>query len=119
MAHNTSLRTFTFGQLDLYDGPAAIQTTWIFEIMAQITSQSMERLTLRVCMKDANQIMVLDLPRIASLFSGRNTTFAQASLMFSIWGAVEGKEVRAMIQQRFCNLDAQGRLEFHPPHRFV
>ena len=115
LAQNTSLKSISLHSLVLYsDSPGSRSYSWIIDILSQITSLFIERVTLVVFLHTPQEVTSLNLPALAALFDRGNTTFAErlTRLQFTIYGDVDRMEARAAITDGLRDLNSQGRLEF-------
>ena len=115
LMHNTSLKTIIINSFILInDSPRSHPYDWIIDILSQITSRFIERVTLVIFLNTLQQLVSFNLPALAALFAYGSPTFSELStrLRFRIYGAVDRAEARAAITESLRELDSQGRLEF-------
>lgn len=101
LGHNTSLRTLSLHFEQHFT------CAWIFNMLSQITSHSMQQVTLRTLGVDGEDPFTSHLPKLVPLFATNNPVFAEAKLVIMAWA-----EVRTMIENIFRDLHIRGRLEF-------
>ena len=121
--HSTSLRTISFTGVVLYTHSPARNYDWVIDVLSRIPSRFIERVTLVIYLNTLEEINALNLPALATLFAGGNTTFRErlTILRFTIWGTVDRSEAQVAIAGNLHDLDAQGRLDFgrQPDWEFI
>jgi hypothetical protein len=112
LTHNTNLRTILFDDHHLYTGPNDYD--WKVDVLSQISSHFIERVTLVVEFRTPQDISEHNLSPLAALLAGGNSVFSERStrLQFAIFGDDNRAEVEVAIKEKLHSLDAQGRLEF-------
>ncbi|KAF8531364.1 hypothetical protein JB92DRAFT_2851672 [Gautieria morchelliformis] len=111
---NSSLRSIKFSNLSLYGYDAIPNAVWIRSILAQIISQQLQQVTFAIFLNAPEELALLELPQLASLFSENQRFSRLRSVLFMIRGHLEGglrQEVHVRIKGSLSDLNARGRLQ--------
>ena len=85
---------------------------WIISIISRIAHHSLESVTLNIFPSYKEELNILGLSTLDTLFLRKPLSENLTKLCFCIYGAEDRNTIRAMLKDQLPGLDGQGRLEF-------